>query len=379
MQRQVPVRFVLMRGGTSKAVFLRAADLPREPAARDRVILSIFGSPDPRQIDGLGGADILTSKVAIIGPPGRPDADLDYTFGQVSIREPVVDYDINCGNISAAVGVYAVEEGLVHVREPVTRVRIHNTNTGRVLVAEVPVADGAAQVEGDFAIDGVPGTGARILLDYRETAGGATGSLLPTGHPVDELEVPELGRRVAVSLVDIANLCAFVRADSVGWKGTEGPGELDGGAVAGLMAIKAAAARRVGLPPDGLVPILTVVSPPAAYVSYATGQVVAADDLSLVARVVAGRPATMHKAFPGTASICTAVAARLPGTVPFEVARQKPPDVVTIGHPSGTLPVWVRLRGDGGTWQVEQAAYARTARRLAEGYTFVRRSVWPGA
>ena len=163
------VPFVLMRGGTSKGVFLRGQDLPPPGDRRDALVLELFGSPDPRQIDGLGGADLLTSKLAIIDPPSRADADLDYTFGQVSITEPVVDYDINCGNISAAVGAYAVDEGLVKATGSTATVRIHNTNTGRLLVAAVPVVDGHAAVIGDLTIDGVPGTGAPIGLDFSDT------------------------------------------------------------------------------------------------------------------------------------------------------------------------------------------------------------------
>ena len=153
---QATLPYVLMRGGTSKAVFLRGSALPSDNSDRNAVILALFGSPDPRQIDGLGGADLLTSKLAIIDPPTRPDADLDYTFAQVSITEPVVDYDINCGNISAAVGAYAVDEALVAIEEPVTTVRIHNTNTGRVLLAEVPIVDGTAGIAGTYSIHGVP-------------------------------------------------------------------------------------------------------------------------------------------------------------------------------------------------------------------------------
>jgi len=211
MSHQIPIRCVIMRGGTSKGLFLRANDLPSDPQKRDRVILALFGSPDPRQIDGLGGADILTSKVIIVGPPTRPDADLDYTFGQVSITEPFIDYDINCGNLSAAVGVYAIEEGWVRATEPVTRVRMHNTNTRKVLIAEVPVVDGVPQVEGELAIDGVPGTGAEIVLDYAQSVGASTGRLLPTGQPSEKIHVPALDRAVPVSVVDVANCASSSR------------------------------------------------------------------------------------------------------------------------------------------------------------------------
>jgi methylitaconate Delta-isomerase len=359
---QVAVPFVLMRGGTSKAVFLRGGDLPTDPTERDRLILALFGSPDPRQIDGLGGADLLTSKLAVIDPPSRSDADLDYTFGQVSITAAVVDYDINCGNISAAVGAYAIDEGLVEVREPSTRVRIHNTNTGRVLVADVPVEHGRAAVAGDLAIDGVPGTGAPILLDYSDTAGGATGALLPTGNATDTLKVEISAAGVPVveavraSIVDLGNLSVFFSAAEVGMTGTEGPGDLTDENLAAIAAVKQAAADLIGISGDGLVPVPVVV---------------AAAETGLVARVIGGRPAVLHRAYPGTVAACTAVAAAIAGTTVSEIARGDSDGLLAIGHPSGTMPARAQVRSDGSGWVVETAAYLRTARRLAEGRAFV--------
>lgn len=375
LREQVPLRFVLMRGGTSRAVFLREGDLPRQGELRDKVILAVFGSPDPRQVDGLGGADLLTSKCAIIGPPSRPDADLDYTFAQVSVCEPVVDFDMNCGNISAAVGVYGLQEGLVRAAEPSTRVRIHNTNTGRVLVAEVPVLDGEPLVEGDLAIDGVPGTGAPILMDYSGTAGGRTGELLPTGRPADDLEVDGLGR-VRVSIVDLANLSVFFPAEHAGMTGAEGPGEVTAEQFAAVAAIKRATAGALGIAGDGQTPIPVAVAAPRGYMTFG-GQPVAARDISLLGRVIGGKPPVLHKAFPGTTGACMAVAAAIPGTVVADVARA-PADgaPLAIGHPSGVVPVWGTARQTDGGWIVERAAYARTARRVAEGYTYVRRSAW---
>lgn len=377
VREQVPLRFVLMRGGTSRAVFLREGDLPRDRKAWDAVILAVFGSPDPRQVDGLGGADLLTSKCAIIGPPSRPDADLDYTFAQVSVSEPVVDYDMNCGNISAAVGVYGLQEGLVRPSEPVTGVRIHNTNTGRVLVADVPVHDGVPRVEGDLAIDGVPGTGAPILMDYSETAGGRTGALLPTGQPADYLVVEGLGQ-VRASIVDLANLCVFFPAEQAGMTGAEGPGTITREQLASIAAIKQATATRLGISNDGQTPIPVAVAPPADFTAF-SGRPVAARDISLLARVIGGKPPVMHKAYPGTTGACTAVAAAIPGTVVAEITSARTATAaVTIGHPSGMTEAWGQVRQEGGSWAVTRAAYARTARRVAEGYTFVRRSVWAG-
>ncbi len=370
---QIRIPFVLMRGGTSKAVFLRGADLPPPGPERDAEILALFGSPDPRQIDGLGGADLLTSKLAIIDRPSRPDADLDYTFGQVSITDPVVDYDINCGNISAAVGAYGVDEGFVDGGAPSARVRIHNTNTGKILVAEVPTAGGRAAIAGDVAIDGVPGTGAGIALDYSATAGGSTGSLLPTGRTIDQLQVD--GREVSVTILDIANLCVFFAAAAVGLTGTEGPDEFTDAHLDAVARIKAAAASLLGMSDDGLTPIPVAVSPPAPFVSFSSGEKVGEDEIDLLARVVGGRPPVLHKAYPGTVGATTAVAAAIPGTVVNAVARGGGDGKLTIGHPSGTMPVIGRVRSTQTGVEVDQAAYVRTARRLAEGSAFVMRAI----
>lgn len=367
---QRPIPFVLMRGGTSKAVFLSGDALPKDPETRARVILRVFGSPDPRQIDGLGGADLLTSKLAIIDPPSRSDADVDYTFAQVSITEPVVDFDINCGNISAAVGAYAVDEGLVEVDEPVTTVRIHNTNTAKVFWAEVPVLDGKAAIEGSQAIDGVPGTGAPIALDFSNTAGGTTGALLPTGNPTDVLDT-SLGP-VEATIVDLAMLSVYFEAHAVGMKGTEGPGDMTPEHFEAIAAVKKAAAARVGIDNDGLLPVPVVVSEPAGFRSFATGEDISATEVDLTARVIGGRPPMLHKAYPGTVSACTGVAAMLESSVVARNARHDQGGWLRIGHPSGTMTVQVTV--DGST--VTKAAYLRTARRIAEGTTFIPRRVW---
>lgn len=363
------VPFVLMRGGTSKAVFLRGVDLPPPGDRRDALVLALFGSPDPRQIDGLGGADLLTSKLAIIDPPSRGDADLDYTFGQVSVTEPVVDYDINCGNISAAVGAYAVDEGLVEATSTTARVRIHNTNTGRILVASVPVVDGHAAVAGDLAIDGVPGTGAPIALDFSDTAGGTTGRLLPTGSVRDTLDT-ELGP-VEVTILDLANLSVFVPAERVGMTGTEGPGEVTDTQIRSVEAVKAAAAKAAGVAGDGLIPVPVVVAPSAPYRSFATGEEVVGADLC--ARVIGGRPSTLHKAYPGTVSATTAVAAALEGSVVAEAVGGARNGILRIGHPSGIMEATGRAQIVGGSWVATEATYQRTARRLADGTAYVRR------
>lgn len=372
-QQEIP--FVLMRGGTSKALFLRGSDLPRDAAIRDAVILSLFGSPDRRQIDGLGGADLLTSKLAIIDAPTSGDADLDYTFAQVSITEPVVDYDINCGNISAAVAAYAVDEGLVDVTEPVTNVRIHNTNTRRILGAEVPIVGGKAAIEGDCVVHGVPGSGAPIALDFGDTAGGITGALLPTGNPIDLLDTA-IGP-VEVTILDLANLTVFFEAAAVGMAGSEGPDQFDDARLDAINAVKEAAAKALDMATDGLTPVPALVAPPAPFVGFADKEPVSAEDMDLLARVVGGRPPVPHKAYPGTLAAGTGVAASLPGTVVHRVTRQRTPGEVRIGHMSGVMPVRAGVSGSDGSWRVEKAAYLRTARRLAVGTAFIRSSSIP--
>ncbi len=359
-----------MRGGTSKGVFFHDADLPREAQERDRVLLAVMGSPDPRQIDGLGGADNLTSKIVIVAKSRRPDAHLDYTFGQVGIDLPYVSYSANCGNLSAAVGVFALEEGLIAPAAPVTRVRIYNTNTRQVLVSYVPLdADGAPAVYGDYAIAGVPGTAAEIRLDFANTRGATTGKMLPSGHPRDALYVPELGRTIDVSFVDVAKATMYFHARDAGIRGTESPEEFTPEVLARFWAIRNAGAQYIGLPADSRLPHPVSVLEPTGYTDYMTKQPVGKDDVSFVARRVGGPPPRLHKAFAATGAVCTAVAAHLPGTIVHEVARRFDDGIVRIGHPTGVFPVRVRLGRDG---EILEASYSRTARRIMEGTVYVK-------
>lgn len=364
---------VLMRGGTSKAVFLLANDLPAEPEARDRVVLAIFGSPDSRQIDGLGGADPLTSKLAIIGPSSRPDADVDYTFGQVDIRSPFVDYSSNCGNISSAVGPFAITQGLVRAVEPVTVVRIYNTNTDRVFQAEVPVTGGRPAVLGDYHIHGVPGTGARIGLNMAGTVGAKTGRLLPTGHPTDVLEIQGFGP-LTVSMVDAGSPMVFVRAADLGLTGVETPAQIDSDPrmLELLETIRCAAAEKMGIASREeartrvrAVPMVAFVAPPQPYQSHIDGAPVAPEDIDFVARDMFMQ--IMHKTYSGTATVCTGCAAVTPGTLVYELRGRRDTGLVRIGHPGGIIECDTTLE-DG---QITRAVYGRTARRIMEGYVHV--------
>src|SRR5712692_4769335 len=242
---QARVRAVYMRGGTSRCLVFHEGDLPAAGPERDYILLAALGSPDPygRQLDGLGGGISSLSKACIIGPGTRPDADVDYTFAQVEVRRPVVDYKGNCGNCSSAVGPFAIDEGLVPAVAPETIVRIHNTNTKKLIVAHVPVRDGEAAVEGDFALPGVPGTGARIALDFVDPGGAVTGRLLPTGKAREEID------GVQASIVDATNPMVFVRASDLGLTGTETPTEMDADAklVARLEKLRVEAGQRMGV------------------------------------------------------------------------------------------------------------------------------------
>jgi 2-methylaconitate cis-trans-isomerase PrpF len=365
---QLAVPCTIMRGGTSKGVFFLESDLPADPQSRERVLLEAIGSPDPRQIDGLGGADTLTSKIVIVSKSSEPGIDLNYTFGQVGIDLPYVSYSANCGNLSAAVGTYAIQQGLIPALEPVTTVHIFNNNTRQVLVSRIPVSGGQPSVNGDCAIAGVPGTGAEIQLDFARTKGASTGSLLPSGNVVDEIYVPELGKSIIVSIVDVAKVTLFFHARDIGIRGTETPDEFTPEILNRFWAIRNAGAKHIGLSPESRLPHPVSVIAPANYMNYMTKTTVHADEVSFVARRVGGPPPRLHKAFAATGAVCTAVAANLPGTVVHQVARRFDDHVVRIGHPTGVFPVITRIGADG---EITEAAYTRTARRIMDGTVYV--------
>ncbi len=365
------IRAVFMRGGTSRALFFHAADLPQDPSERDRILLAALGSPDPygRQLDGLGGGISSLSKAVIVGPASHPDADVDYTFAQVSVKDPLVDWKGNCGNCTGAVGPFAIDERLVKAVEPITTVRLHNTNTKKLVVARVPVTGDEAAVEGDFELRGVPGRGARIALDFLDPGGTATGRLLPSGRARDTLEVPKVGR-IEASLVDATNPMVFVRAKDLGLQGTETPEVVDRDQrlLDRLEAIRVAGAVLMGIPGSPAIPKVALVAPPAPSRTLDDREI-AARDVDLVARVISmGR---CHRAFALTAAMCLAVAARIPETIVAEVVRGETGDV-RLGHPSGVLPVAARVERDAaGSPMARQVTVYRTARRLMEGFVLV--------
>lgn len=383
MQRKIPC--TVMRGGTSKGLFFRSEVFPGDPVLRDKVILSAFGSPDPKQIDGMGGAVSVTSKLAIIGPPTVPGADVDYTFGQVSITHPLVDYKGNCGNISSAVGPYAVDDGLVPPEEPITTVRIYNTNTKKIIVARVPVSGGKAEVEGDCRIAGVPGTGARITLDFQNPAGSVTGQLLPTGNLQDEFDLGPDGS-YRVSIVDAANPLVFVKADQLGLTGAEMPRDIDSNVRASriLERIRSEACFRLGLVSDpGKATALSPAVPKVAYLAkpgdYVTagGVKVSFLEIDFLARTMSMQRA--HRSYAITGAVCTAVAACLPGTVVHEVADFRRRYRVAFGHPDGVITLECSVREkEKGEFVVERVAVERTARRIMDGYVYIPESMFRG-
>ncbi|MCY4230052.1 MAG: PrpF family protein [Alphaproteobacteria bacterium] len=368
-QTRLPAAF--MRGGTSNALVFHVQDLPADQTAWPALFCAAMGSPDPngRQLDGMGGGISSLSKVCVIGPPTRPDADIDYTFFQIAIDRAEADMSSNCGNMSSAMGPFAVDEGLVRVGDGEAVVRIHNTNTARIIHARFAVEDGRAVVNGDFSLPGVAGAGAPVRLDFLEPGGASTGSLLPTGRPVDRIAIPGLGP-LDVSIVDAANLCCFVRAGDIGLTGVEMPALLDAdaGALARLDAVRQAAGQAAGLDPvPDSVPKVGVVAPPTAFETL-SGACLEAVDMDIVARMIsAGRP---HRAVQLTAALCLSVAARLEGTLVQEASRAGDSGDIRIGHPSGLAVVAAEVSGGGAGVHAERAVVYRTARRLMDGFVY---------
>jgi 2-methylaconitate cis-trans-isomerase PrpF len=369
---------VFMRGGTSKALLFHARDLPLDRRDWDCIFLAVMGSPDPygRQLNGMGGGISSLSKVCVVAPPTRHDADVDYTFAQVQVRERRVDYGSNCGNMSSAIGPFAVNQGLVEAQEGTTTVRINNTNTGKLIHATFAVCSGQPVEEGDLEIPGVAGTGAPVRLDFLDPGGACTGKLLPTGAPANVVNVPRWGP-IEISMVDAANACAFVKASDIGLSGTELPGriESDEGLLERLAAIRHAASVAMGIAPDAetaasnsAIPYIGFVSPPQGAVTL-SGQAVPKSATDITLRMLSnGQP---HRALPLTASLCAAVAACIDGTtVRSALERRGMQETLRIGMPSGVLQVGASVRRDGATWIAERGSFFRTARRLFEGFVY---------
>lgn len=383
-QLRIPATY--MRGGTSKGVFFRVDDLPapaRVPgAARDALLLRVIGSPDPygKQIDGMGGATSSTSKVVLLSPPSQPGHDVDYLFGQVSIDRPFVDWSGNCGNLSAAVGAYAITSGLVAGGQVpangVATVRIWQANIGKTIVAHVPMADGAVLETGDFELDGVTFPAAEVQLEFLDPAaeedGESAGAMFPTGNLVDTLDVPGVGA-LRATLINAGIPTIFVEAQALGYTGTELQDAINGdaAALARFETIRAHGAVRMGLIAHvdeaarrQHTPKVAFVAPPQAYTA-SSGRTVAAGEIDLLVRALS--MGKLHHAMMGTAAVAIGTAAAIPGTLVAEAAGGGARDSVRFGHPSGTLRVGAEARQVDGSWTVTKAVMSRSARVLMEG------------
>ncbi len=384
---QIGIRATYMRGGTSKGVFFTPDDLPQAArqagAARDALMLRVTGSPDPygKQIDGMGGATSSTSKVVIVGPSSRQDCDVDYLFGAVAIESPVVDWSGNCGNLSSAVGPFAIERGLVAAPENgVAVVRIWQANIQKKIVAHVPMRDGQVQETGDFELDGVTFPAAEIKLEFLDPGAdedGEGGAMFPTGHMMDKVDVPGVGV-VEATLINAGNPTIFVDAATLGLSGSELQPRVNSDAdlLAKAEAIRAHATVAMGLASSAAeatekrphTPKLAFVAAPTGYTA-SSGKAVRAEDMDLCARIFS--MGKLHHAMTGTGAVAIAVAAAIPGTLVSRLLGGGRHDEICFGHPSGTLTVGADASELDGTWAVTKALMSRSARRLMEGQVFV--------
>ena len=365
---------VYMRGGTSKAVFFHEKDLPEDQSLWDDIFMKVMGTPDVKQIDGMGGTVSSTSKVAIISKSDRPDVDVNYTFRQVDIIIPRVDGSANCGNISSAVGPFAIDEGLVPAVEPITVVRILNTNTNKIIEEHVRVKDGHADVYGDEVINGVPGTGSRIDMYFEDPAGSKTGKLFPTGQKKEIFDVPGYGP-AEVTVLDCSNPMVFIKASDLGIKGTELV-ELNQNAdvmehierIRGLAAVKCGFVEKWedARTKSTSAPKVSIVSAPQDYTDMDKNQV-KAEDMDLCVRAIS--VGALHKAYPMTVAVGTGAAARIPGTIVYETLKAPlEGDIIRLGHSSGITDVDIKMDGE----KVLKGGVTRTARRIMDGFVYIR-------
>lgn len=373
-QRRIPA--VYMRGGSSKGVFFLDQHLPPAGAERDAILLRVIGSPDVygKQIDGMGGATSSTSKVVVIGRSTREDCDVDYLFGAPAIETPVIDWSGNCGNLSSAVGPYAISEGLVDApRDGMAVVRIWQANIQKRIIAHVPMRNGEVQEEGDFVLDGVAFPAAEVVLEFLNP-GGSDGSILPTGNAIDELDIPGFDN-LPVTLLNAGNPTIFIDADKVGLKGTETQDQVNGDAelLARLETIRAHCTVAMGLAETAEeatrlrphTPKLCMVTKPKAYQA-AGGKQVEPGDIDVIARILS--MGKLHHAITGTGAVAVAVAAALDGTLVNRIVGDIGDRQVRMGHTAGSVAVGAKTALEDGAWVVEKAVMSRSARRLMEGW-----------
>ena len=379
---QIRIPATYMRGGTSKGVFFNLSDLPQAAQvpgeARDRLLLRVIGSPDPygKHTDGMGGATSSTSKTVILEKSSRPDHDVDYLFGQVSIDKPFVDWSGNCGNLTAAVGSFAIASGLVDAQRipgnGIAIVRIWQANIGKTIIAHVPITNGEVQETGDFELDGVTFPAAEVQVEFIDPAD-AEGAMFPTGNLVDDLDVPGVGTFRA-TLINAGIPTIFLDADAIGYTGTELQDAINGdsGALSMFETIRAHGALRMGLIKDVAeaagrqhTPKVAFVAPPRDYLA-SSGKSIGAGDIDLNVRALS--MGKLHHAMMGTAAVAIGTAAAIPGTLVNLAAGGGDRNSVTFGHPSGTLKVGAAASRKDGEWTVDKVVMSRSARVLMEGW-----------
>jgi 2-methylaconitate cis-trans-isomerase PrpF len=375
-QMMYPVSII--RGGTSRGLYFHADEIPSLENGQAEFVSAALGKPDPLEIDGLGGAQVVTSKIAVVGPAKRADADVDYTFIQVDPVTDSVYYNANCGNISSGVALFALERGILALPDGEQTVRIWNTNTGKMLYAQLMVKNSRAIITGDYQIAGIPGTGAKIFLDFRDTTGATTGRLFPTGRVKDTITMEDHAK-IEITICDMSNLIVYIDSAAVGCKGTEPLSELNANKqlFERCAEIRGKAVELAGLVErwqDGrqlLLPPVCMVSPPQDYRS-SGGVLIKSHECALIGKVVL--PTSLHPTFMGTGSCCFAAAAAVPGTVVHKMLHNEIAASFVFGHPGGTMgiEVAVNLHDDCNKITFKRLGFGRTARKIADGSLYIK-------
>jgi len=371
---------VLMRGGTSRGLIIKDIDLPQNPITRNKVITKIYGSSKNGQIDGIGGGTSLTSKLAIVGISEKKDCDIFYTFGQVSIFDEEIDYNVTCGNMASAVGLYAVEEGLVKRTEINTTVRIFNTNTQKIMEVDVPVKNGTVITEGDFSISGVSGTGAKITVSFINSGGAFTGKLFPTGNYFDFL-TDSNGKQIKSSILDTGNIVVFIKASDLGLYGYELSSIINSSNISKkIEELRREAGILLGLfnknenidPKTHALPKITLISEPQDYISE-TNTKIKKNEIDILGRYIS--MGKLHNAFAVSGAISLAAACKIPGTLPHDLYNGNNLNNVIIGHPNGVISTEIEVKNTEGEYRLVKGGTGRTARRIMEGASVIPTSI----
>lgn len=371
------IQAVLMRGGTSRGLIIKDVDLPKNSIKRDKIISYIYGSSKNGQVNGIGGGTSLTSKLAIVGTTDKENCDIYYTFGQVDVYSNNIDYNVTCGNMASAVGLYAVEEGFVPLNEGITTVRILNTNTNRIMEVEIPVKEGEVIYEGDFQIAGVSNSGAKIMVNFLDFGGSRTGNLLPTGNVVDNI-LKNDGEEIPVSIIDVGNVLVFVNAKDFSLNGIELSEKInnDKNLLNNLEEIRVKCGKKIGIfetdevvkPETHALPKIVIVSDSQAYYDE-TGYFHSENKSDILGRYIS--MGKLHKAFAVSGAIGLGVACKISGSIPNQLIQNSEKNEILIGHPSGLLNVEVNVEKKGNNYVLIKGGTGRTARRIMEGSAII--------